>query len=181
MLAGLHAPLLPGMHEQGCAGHRLCLKRYFLNPVQTLHLQHLASDCLDDGLLCLDHPSSMHTATGVSLYMIDNTSHHALELYEWAVAEIRAADIGTRAGLFEVQKIGDEFFTFIVDCDKPKACSIVLRGASKVLLQTTVRMVVSLRAADLAPSPKLQPLSAKQVAFKYVLCQVSQGMAQLQS
>lgn len=47
-------------------------------------------------------------------------------------AEIRASDIGTRAGLFEVQKIGDEFFTFVVDCDKPKACSIVLRGASKV-------------------------------------------------
>ena len=47
-------------------------------------------------------------------------------------AEIRASDIGTRAGLFEIQKIGDEFFTFIVDCDKPKACSIILRGASKV-------------------------------------------------
>lgn len=47
-------------------------------------------------------------------------------------AEIRPSDIGTRAGLFEVQKIGDEFFTFVVDCDKPKACSIVLRGASKV-------------------------------------------------
>lgn len=47
-------------------------------------------------------------------------------------AEIRASDIGTRAGLFEVQKIGDEFFAFVVDCDKPKACSIVLRGASKV-------------------------------------------------
>ena len=51
---------------------------------------------------------------------------------ESAAVEIRASDIGTRAGLFEVQKIGDEFFTFVVDCDKPKACSIVLRGASKV-------------------------------------------------
>ena len=49
-------------------------------------------------------------------------------------AEIRASDVGTRAGLFEVQKIGDEFFAFVVDCDKPKACSIVLRGASKVLV-----------------------------------------------
>lgn len=57
---------------------------------------------------------------------------HAM-VQEWRVAaEIRASDIGTRAGLFEVQKIGDEFFTFVVDCDKPKACSIVLRGASKV-------------------------------------------------
>ena len=30
--------------------------------------------------------------------------------------EIREADIGTGAGLFEVVKIGDEFFSFIVDC-----------------------------------------------------------------
>ena len=30
--------------------------------------------------------------------------------------EIRESDIGTGAGLFEVKKIGDEFFTFIVDC-----------------------------------------------------------------
>lgn len=56
-----------------------------------------------------------------------------------AAAEIRASDIGTRAGLFEVQKIGDEFFTFVVDCDKPKACSIVLRGASKVCATCTLQ------------------------------------------
>ncbi len=31
--------------------------------------------------------------------------------------EIRESDIGTRAGLFDVRKIGDEFFTFIVDCE----------------------------------------------------------------
>ena len=30
--------------------------------------------------------------------------------------EIRESDIGTGAGLFEVKKIGDEFFSFIVDC-----------------------------------------------------------------
>jgi hypothetical protein len=30
--------------------------------------------------------------------------------------QIRESDIGTRAGLFEVVKVGDEFFTFIVDC-----------------------------------------------------------------
>lgn len=29
---------------------------------------------------------------------------------------------------------GDEFFSFIVDCKAPKACSIVLRGASKDVL-----------------------------------------------
>lgn len=48
--------------------------------------------------------------------------------------EIRESDIGTGAGFFEVVKIGDEFFTFVVDCKDPKACSIVLRGASKDIL-----------------------------------------------
>ena len=48
--------------------------------------------------------------------------------------EIKEGDIGTRAGLFEVQKIGDEFFTFIVDCKEPKACTVLLRGASKDVL-----------------------------------------------
>ena len=33
-----------------------------------------------------------------------------------AADEIRESDIGTGAGLFEVRKIGDEFYTFIVDC-----------------------------------------------------------------
>jgi T-complex protein 1 subunit gamma len=42
--------------------------------------------------------------------------------------------VGTGAGLFEVVKIGDEFFTFIVDCKDAKACSVVLRGASKDIL-----------------------------------------------
>lgn len=41
--------------------------------------------------------------------------------------EALESDIGTKAGLFEVKKIGDEFFSFIVDCEDPKACSILLR------------------------------------------------------
>ena len=48
-------------------------------------------------------------------------------------AEIKASDIGTRAGLFQVEKIGDEFYSFVVDCKEPKACTILLRGASKVI------------------------------------------------
>ena len=55
-------------------------------------------------------------------------------LYMYRPEEIKESDIGTRAGLFEVQKIGDEFYTFIVDCKEPKACTILLRGASKDVL-----------------------------------------------
>lgn len=48
--------------------------------------------------------------------------------------ELREEDVGTGAGLFEVKKIGDEYFAFITDCKEPKACTILLRGASKEIL-----------------------------------------------
>jgi len=54
-------------------------------------------------------------------------------------SEIQEKDIGKGCGLFEVQKIGDTYFTWIVDCDAPKACSIVLRGASKDVLNEIER------------------------------------------
>ena len=54
-------------------------------------------------------------------------------------AEIQDKDIGTGCGLFEVQKLGDEYFSWFVDCDAPKACSIVLRGASKDVLNEVER------------------------------------------
>ena len=49
--------------------------------------------------------------------------------------ELKESDIGTGCGLFEVRKIGDEYFTYLVDCKSPKACTIVLRGASKDILK----------------------------------------------
>ena len=48
--------------------------------------------------------------------------------------ELREEDVGTGARLFEVKKIGDEYFAFITDCKDPKACTIMLRGASKEIL-----------------------------------------------
>ncbi|XP_020412140.1 T-complex protein 1 subunit gamma-like [Prunus persica] len=53
--------------------------------------------------------------------------------------ELQQSDVGTRAGIFEVKKIGDEFFAFIVDCKEPKACTILLRGPSKDLLNEVER------------------------------------------
>jgi len=54
-------------------------------------------------------------------------------------SELTEKDIGTGCGLFEVQKIGDEYFTWIVDCKAPKACTILLRGASKDVLNEIER------------------------------------------
>jgi len=48
--------------------------------------------------------------------------------------ELREEDVGTGCGLFEVKKFGDEYFSFIVECKNPKACTILLRGASKDVL-----------------------------------------------
>jgi len=53
--------------------------------------------------------------------------------------EITENDIGLGAGLFEVRKIGDEYFTFIEECKDPKACTILLRGASKDILNEVER------------------------------------------
>ena len=54
-------------------------------------------------------------------------------------SEIQEKDIGTGCGLFNVEKIGDEYFSWIVDCEKPKACTIILRGASKDVLNEIER------------------------------------------
>merc|ERR1711994_71226 len=53
--------------------------------------------------------------------------------------EISEEDIGTGAGLFEIRKIGDEYFTFLEQCKDPKACTILLRGASKDILNEVER------------------------------------------
>lgn len=73
--------------------------------------------------------------------------------------EIRESDIGTGAGLFEVVKVGDEYFTFIVDCKEPKACSIVLRGASKDILNEVERNLVDAMgvARNIWLDPRLVP------------------------
>ena len=54
-------------------------------------------------------------------------------------AEIQEKDIGTRCGLFSIEKIGDEYYSWLVDCVDPKACTIVLRGASKDVLNEIER------------------------------------------
>jgi len=53
--------------------------------------------------------------------------------------ELKEEDVGTGCGLFEVKKIGDEYFTFMTGCSDPKACTILLRGPSKDLLNEIER------------------------------------------
>ena len=55
------------------------------------------------------------------------------------VEEVTEADLGTKAGLFEVRKIADDYFTYIEECQDAKACTIILRGASKDVLNEIER------------------------------------------
>ncbi|KAI0341297.1 T-complex protein 1 [Trametopsis cervina] len=50
------------------------------------------------------------------------------------VEDLRESDVGTKCGLFNIEKIGDEYFTFLDECTTPKACTIILRGPSKDIL-----------------------------------------------
>lgn len=53
--------------------------------------------------------------------------------------EIQESDVGTQCGLFELKKIGDECFSYFYKCSDPKACTIVLRGGSKDVLNEMER------------------------------------------
>ncbi|SCM25411.1 T-complex protein 1 subunit gamma, putative [Plasmodium chabaudi chabaudi] len=53
--------------------------------------------------------------------------------------EIVEKDIGTKCGLFEIKKIGDDYYSFFVECENPRACTILLRGATKDVLNEVER------------------------------------------
>lgn len=73
--------------------------------------------------------------------------------------ELTEKDVGTGCGLFEVKKIGDEYFTFVTECKDPKACTILLRGASKDVLSETERNLQDALhvARNLVLEPRIVP------------------------
>eukprot|EP00218_Dolichomastix_sp_CCMP3274_P006675 CAMPEP_0170143220 /NCGR_PEP_ID=MMETSP0033_2-20121228/9609_1 /TAXON_ID=195969 /ORGANISM="Dolichomastix tenuilepis, Strain CCMP3274" /LENGTH=554 /DNA_ID=CAMNT_0010379651 /DNA_START=32 /DNA_END=1696 /DNA_ORIENTATION=+ len=91
--------------------------------------------------------------------------------------EASESDIGTGAGLFEVKKIGDEYFSFIVDCKEPKACSIILRGASRDVLNEVERNLQDAMgvARNVVMDPRLLPGGG---AAEMAVCKGIQDMAE---
>ena len=75
------------------------------------------------------------------------------------VDELLEEDVGKDAGLFEVRKIADEYFTFIEECKDPKACTILLRGASKDVLNEIERNLFDamLVTRNIVLEPRLLP------------------------
>jgi T-complex protein 1 subunit gamma len=75
------------------------------------------------------------------------------------VDDLTEADVGTQCGLFEIEKIGDEYFTFLTKCKNPKACTILLRGPSKDVLNEIDRNLADAMAVarNVIFHPRLSP------------------------
>eukprot|EP00934_Nitzschia_sp_Nitz4_P006140 Nitzschia sp. Nitz4//scaffold255_size41878//291//2069//NITZ4_007398-RA/size41878-augustus-gene-0.41-mRNA-1//1//CDS//3329544350//6130//frame0 len=73
--------------------------------------------------------------------------------------EIQESDIGTDCGLFEMRKLGDDWFCFLEECKDPKACTIVLRGGSKDVLNEIERNLQDAMQVvrNIVYNPKLLP------------------------
>jgi T-complex protein 1 subunit gamma len=73
--------------------------------------------------------------------------------------ELQESDVGTNCGLYELRKIGDEFFSYFVKCKDAKACTILLRGATKDVLNEIERNLqdaISV-ARNIILNPRLVP------------------------
>ena len=66
-------------------------------------------------------------------------------------------DVGTRCKLFDIRKIGDEYFSFFEECEEPEACTILLRGATKDVLNEMERNLTDCLAVakNIFVNPKL--------------------------
>ena len=75
------------------------------------------------------------------------------------VEDLKESDVGLQCGKFHVELIGDEYFTFIDECKEPKACTILLRGASKDILNEIERNLQDAMAVarNVMLSPSLSP------------------------
>jgi T-complex protein 1 subunit gamma len=73
--------------------------------------------------------------------------------------ELQESDIGTLCGLYQVNKIGDDYFSYFVECKDPKACTILLRGGSKDTLNELERNLHDAMAVakNVVNSPVLVP------------------------
>merc|ERR1719401_2140998 len=47
--------------------------------------------------------------------------------------------VGTKCGKFEIKMLGNEYFTYMTECEQPHACTVILRGASRDVLNEMER------------------------------------------
>ena len=75
------------------------------------------------------------------------------------VEDLQGSDFGTACGIFYIERIGDEYFSFLDECDSPKACTILLRGPSKDILDEIDRNLADAMsvARNVISNPILAP------------------------
>lgn len=73
--------------------------------------------------------------------------------------EVKEADVGTKATLFEVKLVGEEYFMFLTGANDAKACTVLLRGASKDVLNEVERNLQDAMsvARNMLLEPRLLP------------------------
>merc|ERR1712066_510699 len=73
--------------------------------------------------------------------------------------ELTTEMVGTRCGRFSITRIGEEYFTFMTECEKPQACTVILRGASRDVLNEMERNLQDAFnvARNLILEPRLLP------------------------
>merc|ERR1719263_1856101 len=73
--------------------------------------------------------------------------------------ELSESMVGTDCGLFEVKKIAEEYFSYMTECKNPRACSVVLRGASRDVLNEMERNLADAFcvARNIILEPRLLP------------------------
>ena len=99
------------------------------------------------------------------------------------VEDLQPSDVGTACGLFEISKIGDEYFTFLTHCRTPKACTILLRGPSKDILNEVERNLQDAMgvARNVMFHPRLSPGGgATEMAVSVRLAQKAKGVEGVQ-
>ncbi|XP_074624432.1 T-complex protein 1 subunit gamma-like isoform X2 [Acropora palmata] len=97
--------------------------------------------------------------------------------------ELKEEDVGTAAGLFEIKKFGDEYYCFVTECKNPKACTILLRGASKDILNEVERNLQDAMnvTRNVMLDPRLVPGGgAAEMALAHVLTEKSKSVAGVQ-
>ncbi|KAI8150923.1 T-complex protein 1 subunit gamma [Colletotrichum sp. SAR 10_70] len=99
------------------------------------------------------------------------------------VDDLQDSDVGTLCGLFEIEKIGDEYFTFLTKCQNPKACTVLLRGPSKDVLNEIERNLQDAMgvARNVMFNPRLAPGGgATEMAVSVRLSQLAKGVEGVQ-
>ncbi|KAK3321209.1 chaperonin Cpn60/TCP-1 family [Podospora appendiculata] len=99
------------------------------------------------------------------------------------VEDLQESDVGTQCGLFEIEKIGDEYFTFLTKCESPKACTILLRGPSKDVLNEIERNLQDAMgvARNVMFHPRLSPGGgATEMAVSVRLAQMAKSIEGVQ-